>query len=214
MKAVEVLSEDRWASEWRQERRLALLFEPLIREDAWGGQLIEEVLLPRWPNRLDLVNQAVDFVVDTGEWRWNELDQITIQRLAGPSAFHLCEINEARELGGGTYSAQTPVFASLRLAPITFDHLKDRLQSALLGKAETDRLLLACGFAAGNVAIPRPRPVKGHEKLPNPVTVSRDAPRIWFEIARAPDTESRRGRYKWKVSNAGWPWSDESECLS
>ena len=102
MKAVEILSEDRWQPDWHHERRLALLFEPSIREvDPWGGQLIEQYWLPNWPNRLDLVGQAADFCADADKSRSNALDGIIIERLGDGSAFDLCEINEARELWGG-----------------------------------------------------------------------------------------------------------------
>jgi hypothetical protein len=205
MKAVEILSEDRWQPDWHQERRLALLFEPSIREeDPWGGQLIEQFWLPHWPNRLDLVSQAADFCADVDKWRSNELNGIVIWRLGGidqweGSAFNLCEINEARELGGGAYSTHTPVFASIRLASITFDHLKERLQFALLEKPESDRLLLACGFmAGGDIAIPRPRPVKRDQKLPNAISISRKTPRTWFEIVRATETKSHQGPLEMK----------------
>jgi hypothetical protein len=194
MKVVEFLSEDQWQLDWRQERRLSLLFEPSIEDDPWGRPLIQQFWLPHWPNQLDLASQAADFFTDAEKWRRGDLEGIVIERCGGTdqlegSAFHLCEINEARELGGGTYSTLTPVFASIRLASMTFDHLKERLQAALLAKPEADRLLLACGFMAGDVAIPRPRPVKRDERLPNPVTISQRAPRIWFEIVHA--TEAR-----------------------
>jgi hypothetical protein len=195
MKAVEILAEDRWQPDWRQERRLALLFEPSIKEDPWVGPLILQFWLPHWPNRLDFANQTVDFFAYADKWQSNDLDDIVIQRLGDQSegsTFNLCEINEARELGGGTYSTHTPVFASIRLASITFDHLRERLQSALLEKPETDRLLLACGFMAGDVAIPRPRSVKRDEKLPNAITISRKTSRTWFEIVRATEGKSHQ----------------------
>jgi hypothetical protein len=50
---------------------------------------------------------------------------------------------------------------------------------------------LACGFIAGDIPIPRPRPVKPHQKLPNAISIAWKAPRICFEIARASETKSR-----------------------
>jgi hypothetical protein len=194
MKAVEILSEDRWQPDWHHEPRLALLFEPSIREvDPWGGELIEQFWLPHWPNRLDLVSQAADFCADADKSRSNALDGIIIERLGEGSAFDLCEINEARELWGGAYSTHTPVFVSVRLASITFDHLRERLQFALLEKPKGDRVLLACGFMAGDIAIPRPRPVKRDQKLPNAISIYRKTPRTWFEIVRATENESHQG---------------------
>ncbi|MFB6419212.1 hypothetical protein [Bradyrhizobium tunisiense] len=55
MKDVEILSEDQWHVDWPRERRLTLLFEPSIKEDAWGRPLVEELWLPHWQNRLDVV---------------------------------------------------------------------------------------------------------------------------------------------------------------
>src|SRR5262245_46922646 len=52
VKGVEIVSEDNWRLDWRRERRLALLFEPLIEEDACGMPPIKQVWLLRWPNLL------------------------------------------------------------------------------------------------------------------------------------------------------------------
>jgi hypothetical protein len=196
MKDVEILSEDQWHVDWLQERRLALLFEPAIEADAWDGPLVKEFWLPHWPNRLDLVSKAADFCADEDKFRLSDLDEIVIERRGGAaedegSAFNLCELNEARELGLQTFSTHTPVFAAIRLTATTFDHLREALQSALLQKPDTDRVLLACGFMAGDIAIPRPRPVKLHQKLPDAISISRKAPRIWFEIVRASEAASR-----------------------
>lgn len=89
------------------------------------------------------------------------------------------------------YSSHTTVFASIRLTAITFDHLRERLEAAAIEKPEADRVLLACGFMAGDIAIPRPRPVKPHQKLSNAISVARKTPRIWFEVARASEKKSR-----------------------
>lgn len=196
MKDVEIVSEDQWHADWRQERRLTLLFEPSIKEDAWCGPLVEEFWLPHWQNRLDFVTQAADFCADEDEYRLRDLDNIVIQRRGGNaelegSAFDLRELNEARELGLQHYSSHSPVFADIRLTAITFDHLREQLQAAVIDKPEADRVLLACGFLAGDVAIPRPRPVKPHQKLSNTISIARKTPRIWFEIARASETKSR-----------------------
>jgi hypothetical protein len=196
MKDVEILSEDQWHVDWRQERRLALLFEPSIEEDAWCGPLVEEFWLPHWRNRLDFVTQAADFCADEDKYGLRDLEKIVIQRRGGTaelegSAFNLCELNEARELGLQHYSSHTPVFADIRLTATIFDHLRERLQSAAMERPEADRVLLACGFMAGDIAIPRPRPVKLHQKLPNAISIARKTPRIWFEIARASETKSR-----------------------
>src|SRR5262249_2396415 len=144
VKTVAFLSEDNWRLDWRRERRLALLFEPLIEADPWGVPSIKQVWLPRWPNRLDFVGQAFDFAIDTDEWRCNALDRIGIERRGALaqwecSAFELRESNDAMELKGGAYTTHTTVGASINLACMTFDHLKERLEAAVRDKPETDR---------------------------------------------------------------------------
>lgn len=206
VKRVAVLPEGDWRPDWRQERRLALLFEPEIEEDWSGTPAIKPVFLPRWPNRLDLIAQASDFSDDADGWRPNALDSISIYRRGElaqwqGSSFSIRESNDARELGLQYYSPNTSVDASITLAAITFDHLRERLEGAAREKPETDRLLLACGFMtgsslAGNIAIPRPRPVERNEKIPDPVVIEQETPRTWFEIVRAADTEPHTGPMK------------------
>lgn len=198
VKTVAILSEADWRPDWRQERRLALLFEPLIGEGARQGQSIEPDLFSRWPERLDLVGQASDFAADTVEGRLNALWSIGIARRGAlaqwqGSAFELRESRDAMELKGGAYTTHTTVTADIALAWMTFDHLKERLEAAAREKPETDRLLLACGFMTGNVAIPRPRPVGRDEKIPDPIVISQETPRTWFEIVRVAETEPRHG---------------------
>jgi hypothetical protein len=198
VKTVAMLPEDSWRPEWRQERRLALLFEPLIEVDHAFGPSIRPGLISRWPNRLDLAGQASDFAADTDEWRLDALDRIEIWRRGElaqweGSAFELRESNDAMELKGGAYTTHTIVYAAINLACMTFDHLKEKLEAATRDKPETDRLLLACGFVAGNIAIPRQRPVAFNEKILNPVVIEKETPRIWFEVVRAAETEPRSG---------------------
>jgi hypothetical protein len=198
VKTVAFLSEDNWRPDWRREHRLTLLFEPLIEEDHPFGPKISPVLIPRWSNRLALVGQGSDFATDADEWRLNALDRIEIWRRGAlaqwkGSAFELRESNEAMELKGGAFTTHTIVYASINLACMTFDHLKERLEAAAREKPETDRLLLACGFVAGNVAIPRQRPVAFNEKIANPTAIEKETPRIWFEIVRVAETEPRHG---------------------
>jgi len=198
VKTVAMLPEDSWRPEWRQERRLALLFEPLIEVDHAFGPSIRPGLISRWPNRLDLAGQASDFATDTDEWRLDALDRIEIWRRGAlaqweGSTFELRESNDAMELKGGAYTTHTIVYASINLACMTFDHLKERLEAAARDKPETDRLLLACGFVAGNIAIPRQRHVAFNEKIPNPVVIEKETPRTWFEIVSVAETEPRNG---------------------
>jgi hypothetical protein len=196
VKAVAILSEDRWQPDWRQERRLALLFQP---KDAPFGSAIEEVRFPRpWPNRLDLVNRASDLAADANDRPWNSLFMVSIYRRGAlaqwkGSAFDLRESNRAMELKGGAFTIHTTISADIHLACTAYDHLKERLEAAGRDKGETDRLLLACGFAAGNIAIPRRRPIKFDEKISNPVVVDQETPRTWFEIIRVAETEPSPG---------------------
>ena len=122
MKDVEILSENQWQVDWRQERRLALLFEPSIEEDPWCGPLIKEFWLPHWQNRLDFVTQAADFCAGEDKYRSRELDGIVIQRRSGTaelegSAFNVCELNEARESGTQHYSSHIPPSSPISASP-------------------------------------------------------------------------------------------------
>ena len=128
----------------------------------------------------------------------NALEIIGVGWLGGPaqwkgSAFELRESDHAMELWGGAYTTYTTGTARIRLACITFDHLKERLEAATREKLETDRLLLACGFMTGNVPIPRQRPVRRGEKILDPIVISQETPRTWLEIVRVAETEPRHG---------------------
>jgi hypothetical protein len=199
VKSVTIVSEDRWQPEWRQERRLGVLFEPRIRGgDTDFGPAIEEVLSSRWPNRVELVSQASDFAADANERPWSALFRVVIYRRGAlaqwkGSAFNVRESNRAMELKGGAFTTHTTVDATIHLASMAYDHLTERLEAAGREKPETDRLLLACGFAAGNIAIPRGRPIKFDEKISDPVVIDQETPRTWFEIVRVAETEPREG---------------------
>jgi hypothetical protein len=197
VKRVTIVPEVDWQPDWRQERRLALLFEPQIAE-SWGAAVIKQVWLPRWPNQLELIAQTSDFATEADTWRFNALDSIAITRCDElhqwrGSSFSIREGDDAREVAPQVYSPNTSVDASIPLSCITFDHLRERLEAAARETPETHRLLLACGFTGGNIAIPRPRSIGRNEKIRNPVGIEQDTPRIWFEIFRVAETESRTG---------------------
>ena len=159
-----------------------LMFEPRIRP---CGKVIEEILttLPCVPNRLDVATRLAD-LDPSAAWRPKELTGVTIEpsRPWDGSRFVIEEIPEAQELGLQMVSPNTSVFATVQLAVPAFDYLKDKLQAVLQDDGRTGRILLACGFPTGDIAIPRPRPVQRDERLPNPVAIYRKTPRVWFEI--------------------------------
>jgi hypothetical protein len=197
VKQVTILPEADWQLDWRQERRLALLFEPEIAE-SWGAPAINQIWLPRWPNRLALVAQASDFASEADARPSNALDSIAITRCDElhqwrGSSFSIRESDDARELGMQHYSPNTSINANIPLCCTTFDHLRERLEAAARGKRETDRLLLACGFAGSDIVIPRPRPIGRHEKIRNPIVIAQETPRIWFEIICVAETEPLSG---------------------
>ena len=110
VKRVTIVSEGDWLPDWRQERRLALLFEPCIKEDPVGQQRIEPIFLPHWRNRLELVAQASDLVTDTVAWRPNALDTIAITRCGGARAMarQLLQHSGKRQRDGGSGDKPIP----------------------------------------------------------------------------------------------------------
>ena len=188
-KAARIVPEHDWPADWREERRLVLMFEPRIRP---CGKVIDEILLtlPCVPNRLDVATRLAD-LDPSAAWRPKELTGVTIEpsRPWDGSRFVIEEIPEAQELGLQMVSPDTSVFASVSLVVPAFDHLKDKLQAVLPDDGRTGCVLLACGFPTGDIAIPRPRPVQRDERLPNPVAIYRKTPRVWFEIASFAEPE-------------------------
>jgi hypothetical protein len=190
-KAARIVPEHDWPADWREERRLVLMFQPRIRP---GGEVIEEILtLPRVRTRLDVTTGLPD--LDLAAWRPKELTGVTISPSArwDGSRFAITEDFTAQELGLGMVSPHTPVFGSVSLVVPAFAYLKDKLEGVLQGDDETDRIVLACGFPSGDIAIPRPRPVQRDERIPNPVAIHRKTPRVWFEIMSFAETEPSAG---------------------
>jgi hypothetical protein len=93
-------------------------------------------------------------------------------------------------LGLQEVSRDTPVFATVSLVVPAFDYLTDKLQSVLHDDGRTGRIVLACGFPTGDIAIPRGRPVQRDERIPNPVQIQRKTPRVWFEIVSVAEPET------------------------
>jgi hypothetical protein len=188
-KKARIVPEHDWPADWREERRLVLMFQPRIRP---GGEVIEEILtLPRLPNRLDVTTRLQDLDLQSAAGRPKELTGVTICSSApwDGSRFVIEESSGARELGLQMFSPNTPVFGSVSLVVPAFDYLKDKLQTVLQDDGRTGIILLACGFPTGDIAIPRPRSVERDESIPNPVAIYRKPPSVWFEIVSVAEPE-------------------------
>ena len=188
-KAARIVPEHDWPADWREERQLVLMFQPRIRP---CGKVIDEVLmLPRVPNRVDVTTRLPDLDPRAAAGRPKELTGVVVEASApwDDSRFIIEEIPEAQELGLQMFSPNTSVFATVQVAVPAFDYLKDKLQAVLQDDGRTGRVLLACGFPTGDIAIPRPRPVQRDERLPNPVAIYRKTPRVWFEIVSIAEPE-------------------------
>jgi hypothetical protein len=203
-KAARIVPEHDWPADWREERRLVLMFEPRISED--GKSIVEKrIWSSHMPNRLDVTTRLPDIDPWPAAWRRRDLTSIVIGRSASSrgSLFIITELPEAEELGLQMVSPDTPVFASISLVVSAFDHLKDKLQSFLQDDGRTGRIVLACGFPTGKITIPRPRPVQRDERIPNPVAIERWTPRVWFEIVNVAESETGSGEVRME-SLARW----------
>lgn len=186
-KAARIVPEPDWPADWREERRLVLMFEPGIRP---CGKVIEEKRMRLGePNRLDVAIRLADLAPWPAAWRPKELTSVVIEPSApwDGNRFVINEIPEAQELGLQMVSSHTSVFANVSLVVPAFDYLKDKLQAVF--QDDKARILLACGFPTGDIAIPRPRPVQRDERIPNPVAIYQKTPRVWFEIATFAEPE-------------------------
>jgi hypothetical protein len=195
-KAARIVPDHDWPADWREERRLVLMFEPRIRP---CGQVIEEKLtLPRMPNRVDVTTRLPELDPSRAAGRPKELTGVVVEPSApwDGSRFIIEESSTAQELGLQIVSPDTPVFATVSLAVPAFDYLKDMLQGVLQDDGSTGRILLACGFPTGDIAIPRPRPVQRDERIPNPVAIYRKTPRVWFEIVSVAEPEPGSGQVR------------------
>ena len=203
-KAARIVPEHDWPADWSAERRLVLLFEPRITQ-CGNDCTIEEEWSPRVPNRVDVTTRLPDLDPWPGTWRRKELTSVVISRRApwDGSRFDIEESSEAQELGMQMFSPETPVFATVSLAVPAFDYLKDKLQAALQDDGRTARVVLACGFPAEEIAIPRPRPVQRDERIPNPVAIYQKTPRVWFEIVSVTEPETGSGQVRME-SLARW----------
>ena len=197
-KAARIVPEHDWPADWREERRLVLMFQPRIRQ--CGKVIEEEWMPPRVPSRVDVTTRLPD-LDPCAAWRPKELTSVVIEPSApwDGSRFIIEESSVAQELGLQMFSPNTPVFGTVSLAVPAFDYLKDKLQD----DGRTGRILLACGFPTGDIAIPRPRPVQRDERIPNPVAIYRKTPRAWFEIVSVAEPEPGSGQLRME-SLARW----------
>lgn len=136
-------------------------------------------------NQLRVVGRITEFDLDT-TLTSADLWYPTISRGPhwAPSKVYLSESNEAVELGMQCYSRKTEISTSVPLNSIVFDFLKEKIDSLGLDTSEADTLLLACGFPVPAGKIPRSRPIKWPQKIPDPISLTVEPRRMPFEIAR------------------------------
>jgi hypothetical protein len=193
-KAARIVPEHDWSADWREERRLVLMFEPRIGR----GQectIIEEEWSSRVPNRIDVTSRLADLDPRPAARQQSELTSVVIERSApwDGSRFVIEEIPTAQELGLQIYSLNTPIFAAVSLVVPAFDHMLNKIQSVLGDDSRMGRIVLACGFPTEEITVPRSRPVQRDERIPNPVAIYRTTPRVWFEIVSVAESETASG---------------------
>lgn len=183
---VAFLDECEWERGWIDEQRLTILIIPKI-DKGFGSVSIKERLLPPGPriNQLRIVSRISEFDLDK-TYTSDDLWHPTISRGPhwAPNKVYLSESNDAVELGMQCYSRKTEISTNVPLNSAVFDFLKEKLDRLNLDASESDTLLLACGLPVPTGKIPRSRPIKWPQKIPDPVRLTVEPRRMSFEIAR------------------------------
>ena len=172
--------------EWIDEQRLTILIIPEI-DERFDPVCIRQRRMPPFPciNQLRVVSRITEFDLDT-TYSSDDLWHPTISRGPhwAPSTVYLSESNDAVELGMQCYSRKTEISTNVALNSVVFDSLRKRLDRLSPDVDETDTLLLACGFPVPPGKIPRSRPIKWPQTIPDPVRLTAEPHRMFFEIAR------------------------------
>jgi hypothetical protein len=189
---VAVRPASEWLEEWRDERRLAIVFEPATPSsaDELEPPSIEVQSQRFQPNTLALTNHFNDFP-QIVKGRPEHLRNIRFSRRNAPFLWkgsHL-KIEEEKtpyDIGRGPIPTVTSIDATGDLAAPTYDFLSEQLHAGenLISEAET--IWLAISFPFVGDKIPQQRDVGPGGVAPYPGLIIQSAPRLCLQLARVP----------------------------
>lgn len=194
---VTFISASEWPEEWRDERRLAVVFEPGMPPSSDGLEPPSvDVRLQRFqPNALVLTDHFRDFPQIVGE-RSEKLRNIRFRRQNTPflwkgSHFKIEEEKTPYDSGRGPIPTHTSIDASGALAAPTYDFLLDQLRAGQNLISEGRAIWLALSFPFVGNEIPQRRDVGPNGVAPNPGFIKQNSPRLCLQIAHVPIVKSR-----------------------
>ena len=189
---VTFIPASQWLEEWRDERRLAIVFEPAMptSSDSLEPPSVEVRSRRFQPNSLALTNHFNDFPRIV-KGRPESLRHIRLQRRNAPflwkgNHFKIEEEKTPYDSGRGSVPTLTSIDATGALAAPTYDFLSDELRAGdnLISEGET--IWLAISFPFVDDKIPRRRDVGPNGVVPDPALIIQDAPRLCLQLARVP----------------------------
>jgi hypothetical protein len=193
---VTFIPASQWLDEWRDERRLAIVFEPGMppSSDSLETPSVEVQLQRFQPSSLVLTNHFNEFPQIVKD-RPENLRHIRFRRQNAPFLWkgsHL-EIEEEKtpyDSGRGPVPTHTSVDASGALAAPTYDFLSDQLRIGQNLISEGKTVWLAISFPFGGDKVPQRRDVGPNGVAPDPGLIKQNAPRLCLQLARVPIVKS------------------------
>lgn len=189
---VDFIPASQWLEEWRDERRLAIVFEPRMPPSSESLKLPSiEVQAQRFqPSSLALTGRFNDFP-RTLKGQPQSLRHIGFQRRNAPflwkgSHFQIKEERTPYDSGRGPVPTLTSIDATGALAAPTYDFLSNQLRAGenLISDGETLWIAISFPFAGGK--IPQRRDVGPNGVAPDPALIIQNAPRLCLQLARVP----------------------------
>ncbi len=181
-----------WLEEWRDERRLAIVFEPamLPSPDGLKPPSVEVQSRRFKPDSLALTNRFNDFP-QIVKGRPRGLRHIYFRRLSAPflwkgSHFKIEEEKTPYDSGRGPVPTVTSIDATGALAAPTYDFLSEQLRAGENPISEGETIWLAISFPFVGDKIPQRRDVGPNGVIPDPNLIKQKAPRLCLQLARVP----------------------------
>ena len=189
---VTFIPASQWHDEWRDERRLAIVFEPAMppSPENLSSPSIEVQVHRFQPDSLALTNHFDDFPRIV-KGRPESLRHISFDRRNAPflwkgSDFKIEEEKTPYDSGRGPIPTVTSIDATGVLAAPTYDFVSDQLGARKNPIAEGETLWLAISFPFVDGKIPQRREVGPNGVVPDPALIIQDAPRLCLQLARVP----------------------------
>jgi hypothetical protein len=189
---VSFVPASQWLEDWRDERRLAIVFEPAIApsSDSLEPPSVDVQLRRFQPNCLALTNHFDDFPRIV-KGRPESLRHIRFLRRNAPFLWkgsHL-KIEEEKApygSGRGPVPTLTSIDATGALAAPTYDFLSNQLHAGKNLISEGETIWLAISFPFADDKIPQRRDVGPNGSVPDPGLIVQSAPRLCLQLARVP----------------------------